>query len=129
MGMKLTAAQTGSQAVLLVQRQLLRCGVDSAPMTTDYGIDLVAYRREKGSCFTIQVKCRNHKKDGKHSWRIERKGRENPSDVFALLDEDDVWLSIAKMPSGWNAFEISDIRDIQLSRSNRRSGCNNVALG
>jgi hypothetical protein len=27
-------------------------------------------------------------------------------------------LSIAKMPSGWNAFEISDIRDIQLSRSN-----------
>jgi hypothetical protein len=89
--MKLTTAQTGSQAVLLVQRQLLSFGVDSAPMTTDYGVDLVAYRHEKGSCFTIQVKCRNHNRDGKHSWRIEKKGRENPSKVFALVDMDDVW--------------------------------------
>jgi hypothetical protein len=27
-------------------------------------------------------------------------------------------LSIAKMLSGWNAFEISDIQDLQLSRPN-----------
>ena len=41
-----------------------------------------------------------------------------------------VWgLSIAKMLSGWNAFEISDIQDIQLNRPNPAIRCNNVALG
>ena len=89
--MTLTTAQTGSQAVLLVQRQLLLCGVDSAPMTTDYGIDLVAYDCEKRDCFTFQVKCRNHKRDGKYSWRTEKKGKENPAEVFALVEGDDVW--------------------------------------
>jgi hypothetical protein len=38
-------------------------------------------------------------------------------------------LSIAKMLSGWNAFEISDIQDIQLNRRNPAIRCNNVALG
>jgi hypothetical protein len=31
-------------------------------------------------------------------------------------------VSIAKMLSGWNAFEISGIRDIQLSRPNQAIG-------
>jgi len=37
--------------------------------------------------------------------------------------------SIAKMLSGWNAFEISDIQDVQLNRRNPAIRCNNVALG
>jgi hypothetical protein len=42
--------------------------------------------------------------------------RVNGSD--ALRDSPLAALSIAKMLSGWNAFEISDIQDIQLSRPN-----------
>jgi hypothetical protein len=37
------AAQTGAWGVLHVQRDLLTLGIDSAPMTTDSGIDLLAY--------------------------------------------------------------------------------------
>jgi hypothetical protein len=41
---------------LLVQYELLRHGMDSAPMTTDSGVDLVAYSPDKKTSFTIQVK-------------------------------------------------------------------------
>jgi hypothetical protein len=41
--MKLTTAQIGRAGELLVQEQLLLHGIESAPLTTDTGIDLVAY--------------------------------------------------------------------------------------
>lgn len=53
---RLTTQQIGRLGELLVQYELLRHGIDSAPMTTDAGIDLVAYSGMKGRSVTIQVK-------------------------------------------------------------------------
>jgi hypothetical protein len=41
--MSLTAAQIGRCGELLVQLRLLLLGIESAPMSTDVGVDLVAY--------------------------------------------------------------------------------------
>ena len=54
--MKLTTAQIGKCGELLVQQKLLYHGVDSAHLTTDAGIDLVAYSTRNGQPVTIQVK-------------------------------------------------------------------------
>jgi hypothetical protein len=53
---KLTTQQIGRLGELLVQYELLRNGIESAPMTTDAGVDLVAYSEIQGRSFTIQVK-------------------------------------------------------------------------
>ena len=53
---KLSTQQIGRLGELLVQYELLRSGIDSAPMTTDAGVDLVAYSETRGRSFTIQVK-------------------------------------------------------------------------
>jgi len=39
-GIKLTTAQIGRAGELLVQQRLLLFGIESAPLTTDTGIDL-----------------------------------------------------------------------------------------
>jgi hypothetical protein len=52
----LTTQQIGRLGELLVQYELLRCGIDSSPMTTDAGVDLVAYSGVKGRSITLQVK-------------------------------------------------------------------------
>ena len=54
--MKLSTAQIGRAGELLVQYRLLLLGIDSAPMTTDAGIDLVAYAPGHQHAWTIQVK-------------------------------------------------------------------------
>lgn len=46
----------GTAGELLVQYRLIRLGIDSARMTTDSGIDLVAYPPESRRTFTVQVK-------------------------------------------------------------------------
>ena len=53
---RLTSQHIGRLGELLVQYELLRQGIDSAPMTTDAGIDLVAWSPDKKRSFTIQVK-------------------------------------------------------------------------
>jgi hypothetical protein len=53
---RFTTQQIGRMGELLVQYELLSQGIDSARMTTDSGIDLVAYSGVKGRSFTIQVK-------------------------------------------------------------------------
>lgn len=52
----LTTAQIGRCGELLLQYALLAYGVESAPMSTDSGIDLVAYSPKSGLPQTIQVK-------------------------------------------------------------------------
>jgi hypothetical protein len=61
---KLTTQQIGRLGELLVQFELLRCGIESAPMTTDTGVDLVAYSAISGRSFTIQVKASLKPKPG-----------------------------------------------------------------
>lgn len=49
-------AQIGAAGVLLLQYRLLKCGIDSAAMTIDDGIDLVAYSPRLNDALTVQVK-------------------------------------------------------------------------
>lgn len=54
--MEMKKAQIGRCGELLVQYRLLSHGIESAPMTTDSGIDLVAYLPMSKTPITIQVK-------------------------------------------------------------------------
>ncbi len=60
----LSKQQIGRAGELLVQFRLLCRGIESAPMTTDTGIDLVAYSAKQGRAFTIQVKTNEQAKPG-----------------------------------------------------------------
>ncbi len=86
---RLTTQQIGRLGELLVQYELLRHGFDSAPMTTDAGIDLVAYSPDKKCSFTIQVKTNLAPKPGggKGSAAIDWWVSEDcPADWFAFAD-------------------------------------------
>lgn len=88
-----SSAQIGAAGELLVQRQLLECGIDSARMTTDYGIDLVAYDKGTRKSFTIQVKTRQPERAGdrnRFAWRID-KGKEKTTNLFAFVSDDKAW--------------------------------------
>ena len=61
---KLSTQQIGKLGELLVQYRLLSLGIDSAPLTIDDGIDLVAYSRDRKSAKTIQVKTNLKPKPG-----------------------------------------------------------------
>ena len=52
----LNTIQIGAAGVLLIQYRLLTMGIESAPMTTDTGIDLIAYSDKSQRAVTIQVK-------------------------------------------------------------------------
>jgi hypothetical protein len=93
----LKTAQIGASGVLLIQYRLLKCGIESALMTTDAGIDLVAYSPKMERALTIQVKtCLRPKAAG-------GKGRptldwwlpdESPAELIGLanLECDQAWL-------------------------------------
>lgn len=92
-----TTQHIGKAGELLVQYQLLKQGIDSAAMTTDSGVDLVAYSpKTAGSC-TIQVKTKEKasKGGGKGKMSLAWDLRENsPAKLVALTDlsTDSVWL-------------------------------------
>jgi hypothetical protein len=54
---RMETAQIGASGVLLIQYKLLKRGIDSSPMTTDDGIDLVVYspaaRRARAATYGI----------------------------------------------------------------------------
>lgn len=85
----LKKAQIGRCGELLVQLRLLLKGVESAPLTTDSGIDLVAYSPQMTCPVTIQVKANERAKPGggKGSpaldWWIPDSC---PADLVALVD-------------------------------------------
>ena len=60
--------QIGKCGELLVQYMLLKNGIESAPMTTDYGIDLIAFRDAKHNPITIQVKTSSHHGPDNDKW-------------------------------------------------------------
>ena len=91
---KLTSQQTGKCGELLVQYQLLKHGVESAPMTTDYGVDLVAFHAAKRKTVTIQVKTSTHRGTVEDKWVIWEIPEDCPADFVAAVDleRDKLWL-------------------------------------
>ena len=93
----LTTAQIGRCGELLVQYRLLALGIESAALTTDAGIDLVAYSPQLAQAFTVQVKTNLRPKPsggrGKPAldWWLRE---DSPADLVALTDisRDKVWL-------------------------------------
>lgn len=95
--LKLTAAQIGRCGELLVQYCLLSHGIESAAMTTDAGIDLVAYSPAHERATTIQVKSNLRAKPsgGRGPLALDWTLAEgNPAELIALVDlsRDKVWL-------------------------------------
>jgi len=93
----LPTQQIGKLGELLVQYQLLRFGIESAQLTTDSGIDLVAYSPNKKEALTIQVKAnlKPKKGGGKGNYALDWWVPDNsPVDLFAFVDisENVTWL-------------------------------------
>jgi len=89
--------QIGRCGELLVQYKLLLLGVESAPMTTDAGIDLIAFAAGKTKVQTIQVKTNAKPKPGGGKGRLALDwwiSDECPADLAALADlsTSRVWL-------------------------------------
>jgi hypothetical protein len=98
---KPTTQQIGRLGELLVQYELLRCGIESAPMTTDTGVDLVAYSDIQKRSFTIQVKTNWQPKPGggKGAPAIDWWVSEDcPAEIYAFADVSTrrVWLFTKK---------------------------------
>jgi hypothetical protein len=103
--MPLSTAQIGRSGELLVQYRLLRLGIESAPMSTDAGIDLVAYSPRQEAAVTIQVKA---------NWEPKRSGGKgkpgldwwvpeaSPAELVAFVDlsSQRVWLvKLSELPN------------------------------
>jgi hypothetical protein len=94
---KLTTQQIGKCGELLVQYHLLQNGVESAPMTTDSGIDLVAYSAKGNKAITIQVKTNQKPKPGggkgrpSIDWWVPQ---DSNAELFAFVDlsQEQIWV-------------------------------------
>ena len=97
MSKKLATQQIGKCGELLVQYQLLQNGVESAPMTTDSGIDLVAYSIKGNKALTIQVKTNQKSKPGGSKGRLSIDWwvpQKSVAQLFAFveLEKQQVWI-------------------------------------
>jgi hypothetical protein len=95
--MKLATAQIGKCGELLVQYMLLLRGIESAPMSTDAGVDLVAYSPRLARPMTVQIKANLKAKPGGGKgklaldWWIDEN---TPVEYVALVDlsSQRVWM-------------------------------------
>ncbi|WP_136416441.1 MULTISPECIES: hypothetical protein [Oxalobacteraceae] len=95
--MSLSTAQIGKSGELLVQYRLLMLGIESASLSTDFGIDLVAYSPKLARAITIQVKTNLKPKPGGGKgkealdWWVSE---DCPASLVALVDlkTEKVWL-------------------------------------
>lgn len=95
--MPLANAQIGRAGELLVQYRLLLLGIESAPMSTDSGIDLVAYSPKTQKPSTVQVKANLKPKPGGGKgkaaldWWVSE---DSPAELIALVDlsEERLWI-------------------------------------
>jgi hypothetical protein len=93
----LPTRQIGKLGELLVQYKLLKYGIESAHLTTDSGIDLVAYSLGGKRPITIQVKANLKPKPGGGrgkptlDWWVPD---HSPAEIFAFVDasKNQVWL-------------------------------------
>lgn len=94
---KLALRQIGKAGELLVQYRLLLLGIESSQMTTDAGVDLVAYIPAKQDAVTIQVKTNLKAKPGGGKgvpaldWWVPCA---SPAQLFAFVDleQERVWV-------------------------------------
>lgn len=94
---KLSTQQIGKLGELLVQYRLLLIGVESAHLTTDSGIDLVAYSHSRKEAITIQVKTNLKPKPGGGKGKLALDWwvpDNSPAELFALVDvsENRIWV-------------------------------------
>ena len=95
--LKLSTAQIGKCGELLVQYRLLLIGIESAPMSTDTGIDLVAYSPTRKHPATIQVKTNLKPKPGGGKgkaaldWWLPES---SPAELVAFvnLEDQSIWM-------------------------------------
>jgi hypothetical protein len=86
---QLRTAQIGKSGELLIQYRVLKHGIESAPMTTNSGIDLVAYAPGAKRAVTIQVKANQQSKPagGKGQKALDWWLRDDsPAKLVALVD-------------------------------------------
>lgn len=94
---KLSTQQIGKLGELLVQYRLLAIGVESAYLTTDAGIDLVAYSHRQEKAITIQVKSNLKPKPGGGKGKLGLDWwvpDNSPAELFALvaISEERIWI-------------------------------------
>lgn len=92
-----TTQHIGSAGELLVQYKLLKFGIDSAAMTTDSGVDLVAYSPKSNRSFTIQVKTKEKPSQGGGKGKLSLVWDlrdSSPAELVAVTDlsTDSVWI-------------------------------------
>jgi hypothetical protein len=97
MTIKLSTAQIGKSGELFVQYRLLLLGIESAPMCTDTGIDLVAYLPNSKSAITIQVKTNLKPKPGGGKGKLALDWwipEDSPAEFIALVDlsSGNIWI-------------------------------------
>ena len=130
--MPLSTAQIGKCGELLVQYQLLLRGIESAPMSTDTGIDLVTYSPALPHPVTLQVKTNLQSKPGggrgKHAldWWVPAN---SPAHYVALVDlsSQGVWLlspaellvHAQQQPAGRLHFYMYTDRSVRTRRDDR----------
>jgi len=97
----MNSQQIGKSGELLIQYKLLKLGIESSPLTTDSGIDLVAFSHKQRKAYTIQVKTNEKPKPsgGKGSlaldWWLKK---DSPADLITVVDlsGDRAWLFTRK---------------------------------
>ena len=95
----LTTQQKGRCGELLVQYVLLKHGIESAPLTTDTGIDLVVYPRTATSNWpadkpvTIQIKTSTYRGSATNKWLEWNLPNNCPADYVSIVDleRNKVW--------------------------------------
>lgn len=93
--------QIGRCGELFVQYILLKHGVDSAPLTIDTGIDLVAFPDKRGKPVTIQVKTSTHHSEASDpmcKWLLWEIPKDCLADYIATVDfeREKFWLISTK---------------------------------
>ena len=93
----MSTQQIGKLGELIVQYRLLEIGIESAHLTTDAGIDLVAYSHRREKAITIQVKTNLKPKPGggKGKLALDWWVPDNPpAELLALVDlsEKRIWI-------------------------------------
>ena len=91
---EINTQKIGRAGELFVQYQFLKFGVDSSLMTTDYGVDLVAFHIGWQDPLLIQVKSTRVKPDADSKWVEWSVRDELKANYVALVDitRDKAWL-------------------------------------